>query len=342
MENPRSAHLCIALRGRCFTCWRTLKSPAEPGGEAAKQRCHLYLKGMAIFHLSVKLISRSKGRSAVAAAAYRHGVRMLDDRTGLQHDFRRRTGIEHSEILAPENVPAWAMNRRLLWNAVERQEKRRDAQLAREIEIALPAELSPAQRLALIRHWAKAQLVQRGMIADIALHAPRGEGDNRNFHAHVMTTLRPVTWVGFGPKARDWGSREMLRDWRESWADICNQHLAAAGSLERLDHRTLQAQGIDRQPTIKRGQKATAIDRRAGSAISDRGALNEAVHGENRRRRQGRLQQVRWLTARWENMAGLAHEAIHDLVRADRSRAMERDPLDQLMEQVLGVEPPVR
>ncbi|HVJ34808.1 MAG TPA: MobQ family relaxase [Terriglobia bacterium] len=287
---------------------------------------------MAIFHLSVKLISRSKGRSAVAAAAYRHGLRMADERTGLLHDYRAKQGIEHSQILTPPGTPGWAQDRSILWNKVERREKRRDAQLAREVEIALPAELSPAQRLALIRHWIKAELTDRGMIADLALHAPGGEGDNRNFHAHIMTTLRPVEGQEFGQKNRHWGNREMLRQWRRSWAESCNEHLAAAGSPERIDHRTLRARGIDRQPTIKRGQRATAIDRRAGKTISERGALNQAIHSQNRRRRQGRLQQVRWLRARWENMAELAHDALHDLVRVDGGEAMKPEALDQILE----------
>ena len=125
---------------------------------------------MAIFHFSVKMISRSKGRSVVAAAAYRHAARIIDERTGVTCDYRRKSGVLHSEIAAPNDarVPGRAM----LWNAVERHERRRDAQLAREIEIALPAELSFEQQLELTRSWVRSQLVVRGMVADFAIHAP--------------------------------------------------------------------------------------------------------------------------------------------------------------------------
>jgi len=294
---------------------------------------------MAIFHLSVKLICRSKGRSAIAAAAYRHALRLRDARTGVTHDYRRKIGVEHSEILAPHGAPRWVEERAALWNAVEGAERRRDAQLAREIEIALPAELDAAQRLALVRHWVAEQLIDHGMVADIALHAPGGEGDNRNFHAHIVTTLRPVSGAGFGPKDRAWGNRQMLRQWRESWAETCNRHLAAAGFEEGIDHRTLAAQGIDRLPTKKQGQRATAIDRRAGQTLSDRGTYNAAIFADNQRRRQQRFENARILRRQLQAVSEFVQETALDLTSPEREVWVEHDPWDELMDHVLG---PVR
>jgi ATP-dependent exoDNAse (exonuclease V) alpha subunit len=265
---------------------------------------------MAIFHLSVKMISRSKGRSVVAAAAYRHAARMRDGRTGAIHDYRRKGGVLHSEIAAPEGVPV--PTRARLWNAAERHERRRDAQLAREIEIALPAELSFDQQLALTRAWIRSQLVARGMVADFAIHAPGKEGDARNTHVHILLTLRPVTATGFGPKDRPWGNRAMLREWRASWAAVCNDHLERAGSAARIDHRTLKAQGIDRQPGIKKG-RAAAIDRKAKRVVSDRGQTLLQIRAANRLRRLSRSLAVRAARALAEEMIDLAlpDEEVH-------------------------------
>lgn len=249
-----------------------------------------YLVGMAIFHFSVKLISRSKGRSIVAAAAYRHAARMRDERTGVTHDYRRKSGVLHSEIAAPEGVRVPGTAR--LWNAVERHERRRDAQLAREIEIALPTELNFDQQLELTRAWIRTQLVARGMVADFAIHAPGKEGDARNTHVHILLTLRAVTAAGFGPKQRTWGNRDMLQEWRASWAALCNQHLERVGSPARIDHRSLKAQGIDRQPGIKRG-RAGAMDRKAKRVVSDRGKVALQIRAGNRLRRLGRALMVR-------------------------------------------------
>lgn len=142
----------------------------------------------------------------------------------------------------------------MLWNTVESIEKRKDAQLAREMDIALPRELSASQRLNLIRVFVKDQFVSLGMVADFAIH---DDGTNNNPHAHVMLGLRQVTAWGFRPvKTREWNSKKMLEHWREQWAVYTNRSLAKIGSTERIDHRTLMAQGVDRKPTIHEGSKA--------------------------------------------------------------------------------------
>jgi ATP-dependent exoDNAse (exonuclease V) alpha subunit len=218
---------------------------------------------MAIYHLRAKIISRSKGQSTVAgaayrsgghsathAAAYRSGEKLRDERTGRTFDYGRKHGIVHTEILAPENAQNWVYRREALWNQVELAEKRKDAQVAREIEIALPRELSPDQRVELVRSFVKRECVERGMIADIAIHCPKASDGKEQPHAHIMLTLRPLKpdGSGFGNKERAWNEHSLLEHWREQWALSVNQALADANSGERIDHRTLKAQGIPREP----------------------------------------------------------------------------------------------
>ena len=194
------------------------------------------------------MISRSQGRSATAAAAYRVAERIEDRRTGLTFDYAARGGVDHTEILAPDHAPDWVRDRSELWNRVEESETRKNSQVAREVRVALPDELTHAQRVALVRDYAQAQFVDRGMVADIALHAPGREGDERNHHAHILLTTREidaegsVPGGGFTTKNRDWNKVEVLEGWREAWARDSNAALERAGLEDRVDHRTLVAQ----------------------------------------------------------------------------------------------------
>ena len=197
---------------------------------------------MAIYHLRATMISRSQGRSATAAAAYRVAERIEDRRTGLTFDYAARSGVDHTEILAPDHAPDWVRDRSELWNRVEESETRKNSQVAREVRVALPDELTHAQRVALVRDYAQAQFVDRGMVADIALHAPGREGDERNHHAHILLTTREVDADGFTTKNRDWNKVEVLEGWREAWARDSNAALERAGIEDRVDHRTLMAQ----------------------------------------------------------------------------------------------------
>ena len=138
---------------------------------------------MAIYHLRASVVSRSQGRSATAAAAYRVAERIMDRRTGLVFDYAAKGGVEHAEILAPSRAPDWVRDRSELWNRVEEAERRKDSQVAREVRVALPSELSHAERVELVRGFAREQFVDRGMVADVALHAPGKAGDERNHHA---------------------------------------------------------------------------------------------------------------------------------------------------------------
>ena len=194
------------------------------------------------------MISRSQGRSATAAIAYRVAERIEDRRTGLVFDYAARGGVDHTEILAPDHAPDWVRDRSELWNRVEESETRKNSQVAREVRVALPDELTHAQRVALVRDYAQAQFVDRGMVADIALHAPGREGDERNHHAHILLTTREidaegsVPGGGFTTKNRDWNKVEVLEGWREAWARDSNAALERASIEDRVDHRTLVAQ----------------------------------------------------------------------------------------------------
>lgn len=212
---------------------------------------------IAIYRLSAQVISRSTGRSATAAAAYRAGAAIEDRRTGQMHDYTRRGGVAHGEIITPENTPEWMKDRDALWNAVEAAEKRKDAQLSREVQLALPYELSPAQRLSLVRGFVSREFVARGMIADLAIHEPHRQGDDRNHHAHVMLTLRELTADGFGNKNRAWNAREAIEQWREAWATAVNHALERAGHKQRVDHRTLD---IQRAEAVAKAEQARAAN----------------------------------------------------------------------------------
>ncbi|HTQ09548.1 MAG TPA: Ti-type conjugative transfer relaxase TraA [Fimbriimonadaceae bacterium] len=204
---------------------------------------------MAIYHFTAKVISRSKGRSAVAAAAYRSASQLHDYRQDLTFDYAAKPDVIHSEILAPEKAPEWVHNRELLWNAVEAGEKRRDAQVAREVEFALPEELSQQEAIALARDFVKREFVSRGMVADFNVHWDQG-----NPHAHVMLTMRELTPDGFGLKETQWNRKEMLGEWREHWADLANEHLLRAGLDVRIDHRSYKDQDIELEPTSHLGR----------------------------------------------------------------------------------------
>ena len=238
---------------------------------------------MAIYPLRAAMISRSAGRSATAAAAYRVGERIEDHRTGLTFDYRARGGVDHVETLAPANAPAWVQDRAALWNAVEAAEARKNSQVAREIRVALPAELNHGQRVELVRAFCQREFVARGMVADIALHAPGREGDDRNHHAHILLTTREIGPEGFTTKNRDWNAVEMLEGWREAWARDSNRALERCGLDERIDHRTLEAQRIEAQERATaahdRGDEAEALRQTVRAVELDRDPLPQLSAG---------------------------------------------------------------
>lgn len=212
---------------------------------------------MAIYSLEVKIISRGKGQSAVASAAYRSGEKLYDERT-RQTKFYRREVQPETMILAPEHAPLWVYDRQRLWNEVENAEKRKDSQLAREIRIALPIELSAKQQEELVKSYCQDQFVNQGMIADIAIH----RDDKNNPHAHIMLTTREITEEGFTTKNREWNKKEQLEIWREEWANYANRELEKAGVNEKIDHRSYEKQGLEILPTKHLGHVAHEMEKK--------------------------------------------------------------------------------
>ncbi|WP_310540811.1 Ti-type conjugative transfer relaxase TraA [Phenylobacterium sp.] len=220
---------------------------------------------MAIYHFSAKVISRANGSSAVASAAYRSASELHDERLGRSHNFTDKTGVVHSEVMAPEGSPERWQDREALWNEVEAGEVRKDAQLAREVEFSIPRELDQAQGVELARDFVQREFVDRGMVADLNVHWDIGPDGLAKPHAHVMLSMREVKPDGegaFGKKVREWNSTDLLTDWREAWAEHVNTRLAELDIDARIDHRTLEAQGIELEPQHKIGPAgARRLDR---------------------------------------------------------------------------------
>ncbi|UVK38673.1 Ti-type conjugative transfer relaxase TraA [Mesorhizobium sp. AR10] len=239
---------------------------------------------MAIYHLHVKVIGRQAGSSAVASAAYRSASRLRDERIERSHDFSAKRGVVHSEVMLPENAPeAWS-DRERLWNDVEAFEVRKDAQLAREVEFALPRELSQAQGIELARDFVQAEFVSKGMVADLNVHWDRAEDGSPKPHAHVMLTMRSVDENGFGAKVRDWNATQLVERWRERWAELANERLAELDIDARIDHRSLEAQGIALEPQTQIGAPAQRIDGSgldAGDVEADRAELHREIARNN-------------------------------------------------------------
>ena len=259
---------------------------------------------IAIYHCSIKIVSRGKGKSAVAAAAYRSGEKLTNEWDGLTHDYTKKGGVVHSEILLPAHAPPAFSDRSTLWNSVELSEKSNNAQLAREVEIALPVELSREEQTRLVREYCSSQFVSKGMIADFNLHDTGGG----NPHAHILLTMRPLDEKGAwlpkskkeyvldenGEKIRlpsgryktrkvdlvDWNNRENAEVWRRAWADLANEYLAQNNRPERIDHRSYERQGIDQLPTVHVGVSATQMEKKG--IVTERGELNRNINAANR------------------------------------------------------------
>lgn len=277
---------------------------------------------MAIYRLSVSIVSRSAGGSAlaaaayrsasnlaelgaqafdaVAAAAYRSGQNLTSEGQGAAHDYGRKSDVRHTEILLPPGAAPWLSDRATLWNAVEVSERRKDSQLAREILVTLPRELPEADRLELVRGFVHDQLTSRGMVVDLAIHDGSSRDGGRHPHAHLLLTMRhldPRSRTGFGQKAVEWNRKELLQTWREAWAAHVNAALQKGGIAEQVDHRTLEAQrrdalakgdwdraaALDREPEPKLGRAAAALERQGQR--TERGDLLREVHARNELRR---------------------------------------------------------
>jgi len=263
---------------------------------------------IAIYHLSIKIISRGKGKSAVAAAAYRSAEKITNEYDGMIHDYTKKGGVTHMEILLPDHAPREYFDRSILWNAVEKIEKNKNSQLAREIELALPAELSSEQNLALVREYVKENFISVGMCADFCIH----NKNDGNPHAHIMLTMRPIeqdrTWGAKSKKeymldengekivlksgayksrkidTTDWNDQTKAEEWRKAWADIVNNFLEENSHIEKIDHRSYERQGIEKIPTIHLGVAASQMEERG--IITERGNTNRKIISMNKELKQ--------------------------------------------------------
>ena len=259
---------------------------------------------MAIYHLCIKIISRGKGKSAVAASAYRSGEKIKNEYDGILHDFTRKGGIAHTEILLPQNAPQEFSDRGILWNSVEKIEKSKNSQLAREIEVALPKELDREKQINLVREYVKENFVKVGMCADIAIH----DKNDGNPHCHILLTMRPLnedtTWGAKSKKeyildengekvklkngnyktrkinTTDWNEQYKAEEWRKAWADITNKYLEENSIQDKVDHRSYQRQGIEQIPTIHLGVSATQMEKKG--IATDRGNINREIKHHNK------------------------------------------------------------
>jgi len=249
---------------------------------------------VAIYHCSVKIISRSSGRSSVASAAYRAGEKLYNEYDGCTHDYSKRNDIVHTEIILPDNAPEKFKDRETLWNEVEKTEKRIDSQTAREVEIALPIELNREEQIALVREYVTENFVKQGMCVDFAIHTGSHEHTSQeeykdtdqdikseNPHAHIMLTMREVTKDGFTKKNREWNDKKLLVEWRKSWAEHCNREFEKKKLDIKIDHRSYYEQGVDKIPTVHMGKTATIIERKGGK--SRMGDINREIQAQNKR-----------------------------------------------------------
>lgn len=259
---------------------------------------------MAIYHCTIKIISRGKGMSAVGASAYRSGEILKNEYDGVTHDFTRKRGIAHTEILLPPHAPPDFADRSTLWNSVEKIEKAKNSQLAREIEVALPVELDREKQIQLVREYVQDNFVSAGMCADIAFHDKK----NGNPHAHIMLTMRPLEQSGeWGAKSKkeyildkngqriklkngsfktrkvdltDWNDKDKAEVWRQAWADVTNRYLAEQNIPQRIDHRSYERQGIEQIPTVHMGVAATQMERKG--IVTEKGEKNRLIREQNR------------------------------------------------------------
>lgn len=301
---------------------------------------------MAIYHCSIKNIGRSKGKSAVASSAYRSGEKLLDAETGLLHDFSKKSGVVHSEVILCENAPIEYQDREVLWNEVQKKEKAKDSRLAREIEVALPVELNREQQIECVRNYTSL-FVEQGMCVDWALH----DKSDGNAHAHIMLTTRPIKKNGqWGEKEKkayvldergeripiidsstgeqkvdkqnrkqwkreyvqvnDWNKKERVEEWRNAWASCCNKYL---DQEKHIDHRSYERQGVEQIPTKHEGYVARQIEKRGEVSM---------ICEENRRIQEDNLQ-LNLINKKMAAMKELRRKLVNELKQA-REELMKR------------------
>ncbi|MEG2832336.1 MAG: MobQ family relaxase [Bacilli bacterium] len=295
---------------------------------------------MAIYHLSTKIISRSKGKSSVASSAYRSGEKFYNKRDGLIHDYTKRKDVVYKEIFKPINAPNWVLDREQLWNEVEQIEKSKNSQLAREIDIALPIELNEKERIELLRNYVIDNFSNKGMVADVVIHDKK----DGNPHSHIMLTMRPFEENGeWGAKAKkeyllgkdgnktytkngsvksrkiestNWNKKETLEHWREQWATYANKALEKANRKERIDHRSYDDRGIEKLPTKHEGPTVRAMEKKG--IQTEIGDINRKIQEENQK-----IDIIENQIKLYEEMKGLENERNKD--NGTRNRNIETE-----------------
>ena len=261
---------------------------------------------MVLYYFDATIIGRGSGRSALGAAAYRMGgvlrsaayragEELRDDTGEIVHDYTRKGGVLYSEIILPNNAPPEFADRQILWNAVDARENRKDSQLAREIVVALQREFDAQENMEVLREYMRENFVDKGMIADFSIH---DKGDD-NPHAHIMLTTRHVTPEGFGLKNTDWNKKELFAEWRKSWADVNNRMFERKGFDERIDHRSYKEQGIDKEPMLHLGAKASAKEKRG--IRTRRGDINRERQARNEERAKKAAEKAEYEQKNTEN-----------------------------------------
>ena len=295
---------------------------------------------MAIYHLSTKIISRSKGRSSIASSAYRSGEKLYNKRDGLIHDYTKRKDVIYKEIFKPINAPNWVLDREQLWNEVEQIEKSKNSQLAREIDIALPIELNEKERIELLREYVIDNFSNKGMVADVVIHDKK----DGNPHSHIMLTMRPFEENGeWGAKAKkeyildkngnktyskngnaksrkiettNWNKKETLEHWREQWAIYANKALEKVNRKERIDHRSYEDRGIDKLATRHEGPTVRAMEKKG--IKTEIGDINRKIKEENQK-----IEIIENQIKLYEEMKELENERIKD--NGARNRNIETE-----------------
>jgi len=299
---------------------------------------------MAIYHCTTKPISRSSGRSATASSAYRASEKITDLRTGLVHDYTKKQGVEYTEIISNLDI---SLSRSQVWNTAEITETRKNSRVAREFIVALPNELNSEQRKDLAKEFAQYLVDKYSVVADLAVHAPSKEGDERNHHAHIMITTRKASMVEGELKLLDKADLELsntqrkdlglcvtqdeIKEIRASWANMANRSLELSGSNERIDHRSNEDQNIDLQPTIHEGPKVTQLRRKGiDTEISKH---NDQVKLENDQHRLSSLEDTQQILNKSSDIANAAHQAWKARQETEKLAQFEKQQREQKLQE---------
>ena len=298
---------------------------------------------MAIAHLVTHAVSRSSGGSAVHSCAYNTRSRMYDEQSGRVWDYSRKAeDVLWQGLYVPKTAPEWMNDRAQLWNQAERTETRVNSRTARHIEVSLPHELSVEQNRMLLQDFVRENFQRKGIVADVSMHRPTRQGDERNVHAHILLATRITTAEGFGQKQRDLDSKETLQHWRDHWEKTVNRHLSRHGHDERIDMRSLADQGLDRTPGVHLGKSATAQERKGQETdrgdekqITIRANVTRAIARERHANENGDTIDTAKEDERKKRQADL-EKAQRELEESNRRTVQDKQLLATLHEMILS------